>query len=283
MATTNGANGTSRSVATPENPSNLPPRFEIRRLEEKHIPWASAIVIASNMFCSPVWPLLYPEGKEQRAVSGIPACDYLIRHQVNSGMSFGVFDLEYKYKRPESEATEGALYWDENDKTATQQDLIDQMDFPLCSVAMSYDGINELDHEKMGPLIAVLPLFGNIYGIFQALDTRPEESYKPKGPKEMLMRNATSTKPDYEGHKLMKNLAQFLMRQARIEGYKHINIECLHDAVTYVWSHPPEPAKATIVAQFDLGTWEDKDETTGKMVKTFAPSKQVASKIQVDL
>lgn len=280
MATTNG---TSRAATSGANPSQLSSRFEIRKLEEKHIPWAGAIVIHSNMFCSPVWPLLYPEEKEKRALRGLGACDYLMRHQVESGMSYGVFDLEYKYKRPESEATEGALYWDENNTNVTQQDLLDQMDFPLCSVAMSYDGINPLDMEKMGPLLATLPLFGSVYGVFHELDKRPEESYKPTGPKQMLMRNATSSREDYEGHKIMKNLAQFLMRQAKLEGWKAINIECLHDAVAHVWSHPPEPFKADVVAKFSMATWEDKDEATGKMVKTFSPATQTAWKIQVNL
>ena len=280
---TNGVNGTSRSAASEKNPSYLPARFEIRRLEEKHIPWASAVVIHSNMYCSPVWPVIYPEKKTERALRGYAAAEYLVRHQIESGWSFGVFDTEYKFKRPESEATEGALYWDDISPDASQQEMLDAMDNPLASVALAYDGINALDMEKLGPLIAVLPAFAVVYGALHHLDTRDPKTYEPTGAKEMLMRNATSTREDYEGYGLMRKLANFLMREAALAGFQHINIECLHDAVTHVWSHPPEPFKGTIVAQFDSVTWEEKDEKTGETYHPFHPSKQKGSKIQVDL
>ncbi|KAF2103505.1 hypothetical protein NA57DRAFT_53023 [Rhizodiscina lignyota] len=281
---TNGVNGAhSRSAASEKNPSYLPPRFEIRRLEEKHIPWASAVVIHSNMYCSPVWPVCYPEKQTQRALDGFKAADYLVRHQVESGMSFGVFDTEYKFKRPESEATEGAVYWDDISPDATQQEMLDAMDNPLATVALAYDGINALDMEKLMPLIAVLPLFGMLYGILHVLDTRPEESHTPTGPKQFLMRNATSTRQDYEGFGLMRKLANFLMREAKLEGFKAINIECLHDAVAHTWSHPPEPFKAELICKFKLDEWEDKDEKTGEVTHPFKPATQVASKIQVNL
>jgi hypothetical protein len=46
-----------------QNPSNLPPRYEIRQLTAEHSDWAKAIVLHSNMFHSPVWPVIYPEHK----------------------------------------------------------------------------------------------------------------------------------------------------------------------------------------------------------------------------
>jgi len=98
-------------AASVTNPSNLLPRYEIRQLTEKHTGWANAIVVHSNVFHSPVWSLLYPEHKAARAFAGTAAMRYPCDHQISSGMSFGVFDTEYKYKRPESEATGGALYW----------------------------------------------------------------------------------------------------------------------------------------------------------------------------
>lgn len=281
---TNGVNGgTSKNAASEKNPSHLPPRFEIRRLEPKHIPWACAVVIHSNMYCSPVWPRCYPDAKTSRALDGFKAADYLVRHQVESGMSFGVFDLSYKFKRPESEATEGAVYWDELTGEATQAQMLDAMDNPLASVALAYDGNEPLDMEKLGPLIESLPLFGMLYGILHELDTRPHESYAPTGPRQMLMRNATSTREDYEGTGVMRKLANFLMREAKLEGYRAINIECLHDAVAHVWSHPPEPFTAEIVCKFKLDEWEDKDEKTGEVTKPFMPATQVATKIQVNL
>lgn len=83
------------SVANGTNPTHLPTRYEVRQLTTEHIPWASAIVVHSNVFCSPVWAVCYPTGQTARAQSGIQAADYLVRHQIESGMSFGVFDTEY--------------------------------------------------------------------------------------------------------------------------------------------------------------------------------------------
>lgn len=46
------------------------------------------------------------------------------------------------------------------------------------------------------------------------------------------MRNATSTRHEYEGQKLMSTLARHLMHTAATKGFKTANIECLNDRVT---------------------------------------------------
>jgi hypothetical protein len=99
-----------------------------------------------------------------------------------------VFDTEYQFKRAES-APEGKLYWDKNNpsKDETGAEMLAQMDFPLCSVAMSYDGINPLDFEKLGPLIACLPAFATIYGGLEARDPRDPGSWKATGPNQVLV------------------------------------------------------------------------------------------------
>jgi hypothetical protein len=111
--------------------------------------WAMAIVCHSNMFHSPIWTLAYPENRTKRIRTMMEKGEYLISHQINSGMSLGIFDLEYKYYRPESETTGGKLYWEPNDLDADGLKLLEQMDFPLCSIAIAYDGINELKMEKL--------------------------------------------------------------------------------------------------------------------------------------
>jgi hypothetical protein len=127
-------------------------------------PWAAAIVIHNNMFHSPVWPVIYPDEKTKRAQQGMAAADYLIRHQIESGMSFGIFDKQYDYKRPESALTQGKLYWDPNDIKSDGASLQQQMDFPLVSVALSYDGFNPLDMQRLMVLVEILPLLGALYG-----------------------------------------------------------------------------------------------------------------------
>jgi hypothetical protein len=276
---------TKLSAATATNPTNLPPRYEIRRLTEEHYPFILAIVLHSNMFHSPVWPVIYPEEKTARVYQGYPAADYLIRHQIESGHSFGVFDLEYKFKREESKPN-GKLYWDFKDTSLSGEQLLEQMDFPLVSVAMAYDGINALDMSQIMPLMECLPLFGTVYHALEERDTRAAESWKPTAEKQVLMRNATSSRHDVEGKGVMKALAQFLMRYAYEQGFRAIQIECLADAVTKVWSQPPPPFKGTVVCEFNTHELEEEVEVDGvkKTIKPFGEKcRQRATKVYCDL
>ena len=271
-----------KCVTNGKNPTHLPARYEIRQLTIDHIPWVIAIVMHTNVFHSPVWPVIYPDAKTKRLRRGALASDYLICHQVESGMSFGIFDKGYQYKRPESAATQGKLYWDQDDLESDGPALLEQMDFPLVSVALAYDGNKPLDLPSLMPLFDVLPLFPMIYHILEGLDKRNPESWKPQRPHDVLMRNAASTRADYEGQGLMKKLAQWLMREAALEGYRGIQIECGHDAVTHTWLHPPKPFEGDLVAKFDMGTYEQENED-GTKTRLFEPAKQVCTKIYVTL
>jgi hypothetical protein len=265
--------------------AKLPPRYEIRELTSADADFIKAIVIHTNMFYSPIWPNQYPEDKTARVYRGFAAADYLIQHQIDSGHSFGVFDTEYRFKREESKP-HGKLYWDLNDTSADKDKLAEQMDFPLMSVAMSYDGINAIDMARMGPLIECLPTFGNVYHTLEVLDPRPPESWKATGPHQVLMRNATSTRHEAEGKGLMKALAQFLMNYAYEQGFRGIQIECAADAVTYVWSNPPKPYKGTIISEFHTDTLTDEVEENGikKQVKPFLDTvHQRCTKVYCDL
>lgn len=156
------------------------------------------------------------------------------------------------------------------------------MDFPLVSVALAYDGINPLDLSRLGPMLALLPLFGSLYYALDCLDKRDPASWKPQGPCEVLMRNATSTRADYEGNGLMGQLARWLMREAAGKGYRGIQIECAHDAVTHTWLHPPDPFKGDLIGRLDTATYEEKGEQ-GQLVRPFEPAKQACTKVYVTL
>jgi hypothetical protein len=268
------------------NPSSLKSRYEIRQLEPKHAEWAAAIVSHSNGFYSPVWPVIYPERNGKDVIQLALDANYLVMHQISSGLSFGVFDTEYVFKREESKATEGKLYWDISEPNvketegleAEAQRLLQQMDFPLVSVALSYDSFNALDMNKMKPLLATLPHFGLCYHILEEYDPRNPESWKAKGPNEVLFRNATATRHDYEGQGIMARLARWLMREACARGYRGIQIEAFADAVTHVWSTPETPYKGAVVSEFHTGTWKDE-----KGELAFAPAHQRITKVYVDL
>ena len=261
---------------------DLPSRYEVRVLEEKHIGWAAAIVIHSNMFYSPIWPVLYPDNQTKRAYDGLKYSDYLVRHQIDSGYSLGVFDKEYQYKNPESAATEGKLWWDVTDESVDQDKLLEQMDFPLVSIALAYDSINALDMTRMADLVAVMPAFGTLYGVLGAEDKRDPATWKATGPNEVIFRNATSTRREYEGKGIMKALAQYMMRTVSAKGFRGIQIECAADAVSHVWGKPPAPFHSDIVCEFECLTYEMEDDQ-GNKTKPFAPADQRVTKIYCDV
>lgn len=270
------------STTTATNPTGLSSRYEIRTLGPEHSDWAKAIVLHSNIFSSPVWPVIYPENKTRRLYDGYKAADYLINRQIDSGLSLGIFDKEYVYKRPESAATDGKLWWDLDDETVDADTLRDQMDFPLLSVAMAYDGVHHLEMPKLKPLIATLPAFGTMYGILAQRDPRDPKSWEATAPGQVLLRNATSTKPGEEGKGFMKTLARYMMRKAAEEGFRAIQIECAHDAVIHVWSNPPSPFKGHRISELNCWTYEatNEDGTTSYPMR---PSKQDIVKVYVDL
>jgi hypothetical protein len=273
------------AVPTPSNPSTLPQRFAIRRLGPEHSDWAKAIMIHSNLYHSPIWPVIYPENITARVHKSFKNVAYLADHQIDSGLSYGVFDTEYEFKNPSSKETGGKLWWDENEMSvqATQgleaesTRLLQQMDFPLVSIALSYDAINPFDLEKMGAVVEAIPHFGILYHYLHVLDKRDPSIYTPKAAGEVLFRNSTSTRQDYVEHHLMSGMSRWLMREAALKGFRAIQIEGMHDRVTKVWSEPEEPFRGEIVSQVDMSAFEDE----GK--KPFEPATQVASKIFVDL
>ncbi|CAG8903123.1 unnamed protein product [Penicillium egyptiacum] len=262
--------------------TSLPPQYEIRVLGPEHEEWARAICIHTNLFHSPLWPVVYPENKTQRAYQTFRASQYLMKHQIDSGKSLGIFDKDYQYKRPGSAATGGKLYWNLDDENATESELAEQMDFPLVSIAMAYDGIDELDMAQIKPLIEKLPLFETLYHSLEELDQRDPASWKPTARGQVLMRNATNTVRSYSGHGLMRLLAEEMMRRAAAEGFRGIQIESISPAVQKVWSNPPSPFKGTIISQFHTTTFEKKNES-GEVLYPFRPANVNISKIFVDL
>ncbi|KAK9355639.1 hypothetical protein V1523DRAFT_424017 [Lipomyces doorenjongii] len=270
------------SAAIPKDHTYLPPHFEIRKLDPVHTTWANAIFSHSNTFYASIkWSSTNPENQAAFCYKLFRGADYLIRHQINSGMSFGIFDTTYKYQHPESVELGGKLYWDESDLAATNEQLLAQMDFPLVSIAMSYDAYDPPDMTKMADFMDASPLFGLFFGELEARDARDSSTRKVEGPQKVLQRNGTSTRADYGAQGLMKKLAKWLMHEAAGRGYIGIEIPCAHDAVIKAWLNPPSPFKASVVSQFDAKTYEK--EVDGHMIKPFAPSEQVGARIYVSL
>jgi hypothetical protein len=203
---------------------------------------------------------------------------YLMQHQIESGHSLGVFDKEYKFKQSESIATEGKLYWNLDDDAADASKLLEQMDFPLVSVAMAYDSFDPFDYEKLANMMMALPGFGPAMFALAATDRRETGSWEATGPGQVLFRAATSTRQDYEGKGIMKALAHYLMRASAEKGFRGIQIECVSDAVTHVWSHPPEPFHTDVVGEINSMDVVAEDKS-GRKFYPLRPSKQRLCKL----
>lgn len=260
----------------PERP--LPPRYEIRTLTPDHIDWANAIVMHSTAFASPVWSKLYPDDHTSLCYNLFRHSNHLISHAVNSGLSLGIFDTEYTFKRPESAATGGKLYWDLEDGDADEEKLQQQMDFPLLSVAMAFDAFHPIDTTQLEPLVGVMPLLAERNRILNERDTRDPKSWEATGPGQVVLRNSTATRAGEEGKGFMGILARHMMRECAARGFRGIQIQCLHDSVHRVWSCPPGPFGAEVVARFGCGRDGD-----GEVRRLFGGSVQEVSKVYVTL
>jgi len=264
-------------------PTNLPSRYQIRRLTPADHTAATAILCHSNTFHSNVFTITYPNDKTKRFNAFMETASYLVSHQIASGHSFGVFDTQYTYRLPSSAATNGAFTHDPNDTTADTASILAAMDFPLVSVALSYDAAYPLDMPQLMPLINTVPVFGTIYAALGAADKRDPASWNATGPGQVLIRNGTSTRADYEGKGVMAGLARWVMRYAARKGFRGMQIECLADAVTHVWANPPAPFKGGVVAEFDTASYEERDEETGEVRNPFGEAKQRVTKVYVHL
>lgn len=207
------------------------------------------------------------------------AIDHLVRHQVSSGLSLGVFDTEFGFARAESHAAAGRLWWDAADGGAGPDALLAQMDFPLVSVALAYDAAHPLDPAEMAPLVRALPLYATFYAALERLDARPRAAGAADGPGQLLLRNATNTRPDHQGRGLAKRAAHYMMRAAAARGFRAVQIETLSDAFERIWANPPSPFAARVVSAFEVADYEELDEATGAKTYPFRPARQRATKI----
>ncbi|KAK0649140.1 hypothetical protein B0T16DRAFT_324238 [Cercophora newfieldiana] len=266
------------------SPPNLPPRYQIRPLSLIHTPWANALTMHATLFSSPVWSNLEafsnsnPTTKTQKCYALYKAATRLISHQITSGLSLGVFDTQYQFTYPDSAEISGKLHWDLDDETASGETLRKQMDFPLVSVALAYDSFTPFDEQTVKPVMEVFPQLAVRNRVLNERDRRDAKEWQAKGPGEVMFRNGTATKVGEEGKGFMKALAWEMMERAARGGWRGVQIVCLHDAVSHVWTHPPEPFRGEVVARCNCAGDED-----GELREAFRGSGQEMTKVYVTL
>lgn len=283
MATTTETT-TARGSHAATTPSPFTSRYEIRRLTEKDIPVAQAIVVHTNVFNSAIWPIAYPNDKAKRCYDGFAKpCEYLFRHQIMDGHSFGVFDTEYKYRTKEAEAAGGKVLWDITKTDATGDELDEQIDSPIMSVALSYDAHNAIDMEQLMGLLGLLPLYGAIFHRLDITDPRDPESLKVTARGQVLKRNATSTRTKAQNAGITKKMANWLMAYAREQGYGFINIECFSEAVNHIWTNPTDKTmRGDLICAFHTEDYTELDEQ-GRIFFPFNGAVQRMSRVYLAL
>jgi hypothetical protein len=261
--------------------TDLTPRYKVRLLEARDAPVVSAILTHTNVFHSPMWSVAQPEEQTKRCYELYNSLDYLANAAISSQLSYAVYDKEYKFKRPNTAATDGALYWDQTNLTATSQQLLDEIDSPIVSICMAYDGFHPLDLAQLTGFFNILPLFAPMHEHFHDTDARDPKSWEPTAAGQVIMRTGTSTRVDYAGLGLMKMMAHWEMKDAAAKGFRAINIETLHSAVDKVWMNPPAPFKAMRVHIFNMN--ELTVEKDGEKVVAAPQVDVLAGRIYIDL
>jgi hypothetical protein len=203
--------------------------------------------------------------------------------QIASGHSFGVVDTQYQYRTPEAAAAGGAVLWDRNAIDATAEQLDEQIDSPLVSIALSYDDFHHMPEEFVAPVIEILPLFGAIYARFAILEPRDLSKMEATDFGQHLMRNGTSTRLSSEGKGIMKKTTNWLIEYAKAHGFRTITLEAFNEAVNHVWTNPSaDVLRVDRTCAFHTTDYTEVD-ADGRIINPFGSAKTGVSRIVVTL
>ena len=136
------------------------------------------------------------------------------------------------------------------------------MDFPLVSIALSYDATDPPDEAKLQDYYDILSVARDMFSHLGSLiPPSARAGYGGAGCGELrrgkvLMARSLATRGDYERHGIMKGMAWWLMREAKRWDYEVIETRTGSAAVRRVWENPPEPFRATVMSEFVFGEFE---------------------------
>lgn len=254
---------------------DLDPRYEIRVLTEDTAPWVSAILSHGFAFHNPVWAPVYKGTAAKLCLQNFPEPDLvaLYRYRVTEGISFGVFDTQYVFKRPESAATGGAVYWhelDPNDPALESEGgarLLEAMDFPLVSISLGHDQ-GKGSASSPAQSSEYWPMRTRFMQQVVACDPRPEGAREAKEPGVTLGRSGTYTRWDYAGLGLMGKLAEFVVLEAAARGFTSMQIPCGNDAVYRRYMKPHKDWKGRLLFEAPVRDIEVEGED-GKTTRPF--------------
>ncbi|KAK4040949.1 hypothetical protein C8A01DRAFT_35005 [Parachaetomium inaequale] len=236
-------------------------QYEIRQLQPGDTDAASAILSVATAFDSPFFELMVQYQaipKPARVYALFDTHVPVVSRHIESGLSYGVFNKHYI--SPRGHANPSSVLWacpDTRDEAPTKIKLLSQIDSPLVSVALSNDATDPQYFDGAGNWIppAIRELC-ELKAMLRQLDTAPPKLWQPTERGQMLLREGTFTRSDYAGRGLAKALSYWLMDEMARQGYRTIEVDTYHPAVTKIWQNPPAPFAASVGCEL-LPGWSD--------------------------
>jgi hypothetical protein len=265
----------SQHIMTSTHGIELDPRYEIRQITLDQSDFCKALAIYGFFLRTSIWTCIIREPKTANALRAFDKLSDYYNHSINSGLTYGIFDTQYEYQSPESMVKGGALYWNELDPADPYLacNMIEAMDFPLVSLALSYDMFHPRTADFEPSLLEVIPMNPSLMMHLADVPDLPSRLVQPTEVGRTLCRTGTVTKPGYERKGLMTALNRFVILEARDKGFKNIMIgtsALAGMAVHRVYTNPPSGCRSNVLHRFDVESIELTDkECGGRKVKPY--------------
>ncbi|KAK4160087.1 hypothetical protein QBC43DRAFT_304035 [Cladorrhinum sp. PSN259] len=227
-------------------------------------------------------------------------------HLLGEGRCWGLFDKHYQYKYEIGRELGGVLLWRRDWKNylaKTRQELLDEMDFPLVSIALAHDVRNiwrypaRMDSEIKQDLHRQFPgLYDERFferelmwaKIADKLFERAE--FPPRNMEHRVInvrrgrciwRCGTVTRKDYQNRGRAKALFECLMGRMMIEGFRIMVVHSMHPYIEKIWSKEGFGWKVKVCSQYDFPNEEGENAHGCRWRTRFIP-KQVLIELQPD-
>ncbi|KAK8139021.1 hypothetical protein PG984_002401 [Apiospora sp. TS-2023a] len=270
----------------------LPSRYTIRPIDAGVAAWAKALAVQGFLLGPSIWSPLMAAPKTRSALRAFDALHGYYMHAVESGVSYGVFDSEYEFARPESKSTAaaaaassngdsihgnengteyepsgGAVYWHELDPDTDPDDfengggarrMVAGMDFPLVCVALSCDLAAKPGPDIVEALHAFFPLQRGSASTGATATRGPRGRGSPAASARSVLGWVSA-------------LNHFVMLDLKARGFRAMNAGIGVPSVYRNWMNAPAGCRS--YAYLDLNILEiEVEDNGGRKVKPYADS-----------
>ncbi|KAI1075688.1 hypothetical protein F5B20DRAFT_585056 [Whalleya microplaca] len=256
----------------------LDPRYQIRRVDPSVGDWAKAMGVEGFLLRdATLWKPILPAPKTANALKGFRKLSGHYNHSIMSGHSYAIFDTQYRYRRTQSAAYGGMLYWDELDPRESgfekhgRRKMLERMDFPMVCIAFAFDAFAPRSESATAKMLDLLPLQSQLGAFLASMDPRPMETWAPTDYGQVLIRSGCVTRPGYEGQGLATALNQFVMLEAKWRGFYGINVGMGNASIYRSYMNPPPGVRSEVLSYWDFEEIELVDKR-GRKIRPYVGS-----------